>query len=103
MEAIAFTARKFADPFLLIRSPEIEASAIGARGCFVFAYRDDVLAVGDLLPHCFAVIERIAALIDVGKLYRFADAQFSLVRFFLSHDHAEQGGLAGPVGGGGAG
>jgi hypothetical protein len=40
---------------------------------------------------------RIAALVDVGDLHRFADLDFAGVRLFLAGDHAEQRRFAGAV------
>src|SRR3990172_8424809 len=97
MHAVALAAGKIPHQFLLVGPAEIEAAAIRARLNFGLADKHDVVAAGDFLPHGFSAIERVTALVDVGELYGFANAQFPAVWFFLAGDHAEQRCLAGAV------
>ena len=45
----------------------------------------------------FAVIQRLARLIDIGKLHGRTDAHFAGIGLFLAGDHAKHRGLAGAV------
>jgi DNA-binding response OmpR family regulator len=60
------TAGQIAHPFLLISTLEIEARHVAARGNLIPADLDDVLTIGDLLPHGLGAGEGVAALIDIG-------------------------------------
>ena len=60
---------------------------------------DDVVdAAGDLLVDGLVGVERLPALVDVGQLDGRPDRQRAAVGLLGADDHAEQGGLAGPVG-----
>ena len=97
VQAVAFAAGQILDPFLLVGALEVEATQVGARVHFVFADGDDVHAVGDFLPNCFATVQAVARLIDIGQFHGLAETQFAAVGLFLFGDHAEQRGLAGAV------
>src|SRR5262245_23345706 len=97
MHAIAFSARQRAHLLLLVGASEIEGRAVGARIHLALAERNDVLPAGDFLPDVLVALERIAGLIDVAEMHRFADLDVALVRLFLSDDHAKQRCLAGAV------
>ena len=79
MQSVAFTSGEVADAFLLLGALEVEAAGVGARGNLVLAYFDNVLAFGNLLPHAFVWIQRIARLIDIGQLHGFAHTQGTFV------------------------
>jgi hypothetical protein len=53
---------------------------------------------GDGVVHAGLRVQGVAALVHVGELHRLAQAQPSRVRGLLPGDHAEERGLAGPVG-----
>src|SRR5690606_16491941 len=76
---------------------EVEPPRVGARRRLVIADAQDVLAVADLFPDGLRVVERVAALIDVGELHRVADADLARVRLFRTRQNAEQRRLAGAV------
>src|SRR5262249_5918698 len=73
MDAVALAARQSPDLFLLVRTLEVERSAISARIHFLFAKKDYVVAVGNLFPDRLLAIERIARLIDIAEMYRLTD------------------------------
>src|SRR5262245_60025873 len=97
MHAVALAARQRADLLLLVGAHEVEVGAIGARIHLALAEQDDVLLTRDFLPDVLLAVERIAGLIDIAEMDRFADLDRALVRFFLPDDHAEQRRLAGAV------
>src|SRR6187431_2883497 len=97
MNAVAFSARELADLLLLVGPLEVEPADIGAGRHLAGPELDHVAAAGDLLEHRLLAVERIARLIDIAELHRVADADGAVVRLVLSHDHAEQRGLAGAV------
>src|SRR6516164_6833082 len=97
MHAVALAARQRADLLLLVGALEIEVGAIGARIHLALAEQDNVLPARDFLPDILLAVERVARLIDIAEMDRFADLDRALVRFFLPDDHAEQRGLAGAV------
>ena len=57
MHAVALAARQRADFLLLVGALEVERGAVGARVHFLLAEQDDVLAVGDFLPHGLLAVE----------------------------------------------
>src|SRR5690349_18470495 len=97
MHAIALAAREQAYLLLLIGAAKVEAADVRARRCFVRAYAHDVLAVTDLVPNGLVVVQRVAALIDVGELHRVTGADRAGAGFFLAGHHAEQRRFAGAV------
>src|SRR3954471_20640200 len=98
MPAVALAARQRADLLLLVGPAEIECRAIGARIHLALAELKLIEAAGDLLPHGLLAVERIARLVDIAELHRLADLDAAFVGLLVAGDHAEQGGLAGPVG-----
>src|SRR5687767_12162365 len=58
---------------------------------------DYIGAAGDFLPDILLRVERVARLIDITELDRFADLDRAFVGLFLPGNHAEQRGLAGTV------
>src|SRR5919106_1874207 len=97
MHAVALAAGKLADLLLLVGTLKVEVGAISARVHLALAKLDDVVAARDLFPDGFLCVERVARLVDVAELHRFADLNRTFVRLLLARDHAEQSGLAGAV------
>src|SRR5436309_3218064 len=97
MHTVAFSARQGADLLLLVGASEIEGRTIGARVHLPLAELNDVLPAGDFLPDVLLAVERIAGLIDIAEIHRFADLDAALVLFFLADDHAKERRLAGAV------
>src|SRR5215813_12300819 len=97
MHPVPLAARERRDLLLLVGALEVEGGAVGARIHLALAERNDVLPAGNFLPHVLLAVERIAGLIDVAEMNRFADLDRALVGFFLSDDHAKQRRLAGTV------
>jgi hypothetical protein len=97
MHAVALAAGELPDHLLLVRALEVEARCVAATGRRVVADRDVVETVGNLFPCRLAVVELVAALIDVRDLHRIADAQRAGVGFFLPDQHAEKRRLPGTV------
>ncbi len=77
VHAVALTAGKVADLLLLVAALEVEGAAIGARIHFELAELDDFGAAGDFLPDGLVAVERVAALVDITKIDRIADADIS--------------------------
>ena len=98
MHPVAFTAGEIANALLLILALEVEPPDIGPGVHLVLADLKDVVPVGDLLPDGLAIIQVVAALVDVGEIHGFAQTQAAGIRLLLADDHAEHGGLAGAVG-----
>ena len=49
-----------------------------------------VFPAGDLFPHALVCAERVAALIDVARLYGLAEAKRAGIRLLLTGNHPEQ-------------
>ena len=94
---VALAPREGADGALLVAALEVEPRAVRARGHPPRAEPDLVVAVRDGLPDRLLGVE-LAALVHVAELDGLAQGQGSGVGGLLARDHAEQGGLAGPVG-----
>src|SRR5436309_15549050 len=94
MDSVAFATRALADFLLLIGPAEVEPRHVPAAGDFPLAEHQVVGPASDLLEDRVVVVERVAALIDVGWLHRIADAERAGVRFLLADDHAEESSLA---------
>ena len=60
----------------------------------MLAEGEDIEAVRDFFPDIVIGIERIAALIDIAELHRFADRDIAIVGLFLAGDQFEQCRLA---------
>src|SRR5262249_49350959 len=58
---------------------------------------NNVVAVGDLLPHRLVRSEAVAALVDIAEVHRLAEHDRALIRLLLAGEHAEEGGLPGAV------
>src|SRR6185369_12321910 len=97
VHAIPFAARQRADFALLLRALEVEPRDVGAGRDLALADLELVLPAADLLPDRVVRIERIAALIDVSRLHRVAQAQRATVRLLLTGNHPEQRRLSGSV------
>src|SRR6516225_3613082 len=97
MHSVPLAARERGDFLLLVGALEVEGGAVGARIHLALAELDDVLPAGNFLPHVLLAVERIAGLINIAEMDRFADLDRALVGSFLSDDHAEQRRLAGAV------
>ena len=97
MHPVPLAPRQGADLLLLVGALEVEIGAVGARIHLALAEKDNVLPARDFLPHVLLAIERIAGLIDVAEMDRFADLDRALIGFFLPNNHAEQRRLAGAV------
>src|SRR5262249_51445023 len=97
MHAVALTARKLADLFLLVRSLEVEPAAIGAGVHLAIPKLELVEPSRNLLPYAFFRIECVAALIDIAKLHRLAQTDRAGIGLVLAYHHAKQRGLARPV------
>src|SRR5687768_10169506 len=97
MDAVALAARELSDELLLVGALEVEARRVTAAGSRVVADGDVVEAVGDLLPCGLRIVERVAALVDVGDLHRVTDPELPRVGFLLPHQHPEERRLAGAV------
>ncbi len=95
---VALAAGEVADPFLLVRTLEVEAAAVGPRGHLVPPDDDVVRTVGDLLPHGLGTVQGIAALVHAGDLDHIADMQLARVRLLLAGEDAKQGRLTGAIG-----
>jgi hypothetical protein len=65
---------------LLVAALEVERGAVGARIHLMLAELDDVVAARDFLPDGFVRVEMVAALVDITKLHRIADADFAAIR-----------------------
>ena len=76
VNAVALAAGQLADQ-LLLGAAEIEATDIGARRSLVVAHLQDVETAGNLGPDRFAIVERMARLIDVRHLHRGPDADLA--------------------------
>ena len=87
-----------ADDLLLVAALEVEAAQVGARRHLEAADGQDVLTVGDRLPHGLVVGQRLARLVDDRELRGVADRDLAGVGLLLAGDHAEQRRLAGAVG-----
>src|SRR5690606_11660926 len=85
------------DELLLIGALEVETTDITTRRHLVVADLDHVEAIGDLLPHGLAAVEHVAALLDAGDLYGFADLDGAGIRLLLAGNHAQQGRLTSTV------
>ena len=97
MQAVAFTTGEVAHQFLLVSALEVEAAAVGARRNFVVADHHVVGAAGNFLPHTIGACQRIAALVNVGKINGFTKRDAAAVGCFLAYQHAQEGGFAGAV------
>ena len=97
VHAVALAAREHADRLLLVAALEVEGGAIGARRHAALAHGDLVHAVGDFLPDGLAVVEAVAALVDIAELDALADGQRAAIGLVDAGDHLEQRGLAGAV------
>ncbi len=98
MQAVALTTGQFANPFLLVGAFEVETAHVGTGRHFKGTYLDDIQPVGYFFPHGFVAIQFIPGLIHVGNVHGLTQMHFAFVRLLLAHNHAEQGGLTGPVG-----
>ena len=56
MQAIALTTRQILHKFLLIRTFEVEATDIGARGHLIAADPNDIEAVRHFFPDSFRTV-----------------------------------------------
>ena len=74
VDAVALAAGERADLLLLVAALEVEGADIGARVHLALAELDDVLPVGDLLPHGLVGREVVAALVDVAEVHGLAEA-----------------------------
>src|SRR4029078_1515829 len=97
MHAVALTARQRANLLLLVGPLEVERGTISARVHFLLAEQDYVIAFGNFLPNGLLAIEAVARLVHVAETHRLTDLDRTLVRLFLSGDHAEQGCFTGAV------
>ena len=97
MDAVALSAREVLDELLLVAAAEVEPRRVLARVHLALAEQDDVLVLGDLLPHGVLRVEAAARLVDVGELHRLADAELAVVGLLLAGDHLEERRLAGAV------
>src|SRR5215207_3044206 len=97
MNAISFTARKLADPFLLIAARKIETGNICPRIHFALPERHEIQAIGDLVEDRLIRVERIARLIHVPELDRRTDLEFPGVGLFLLRDQTKQSRFPGAV------
>src|SRR4029079_18817540 len=75
VDAVALAAREVADLLLLVAALEVEPRDIGAARDLLLPDHEPVLAARDLLPDVLLWIERVARLVDVGELDRFAEAE----------------------------
>ncbi len=76
-----------------VKTRDICAAVHGAVAKF-----DDFLPAADFFPDVFFRIKGFAALVYIGQLDRIAQTDGAAVGFFLTGDHAEQGGFTGTVG-----
>src|SRR5690606_2301977 len=93
----ALAAGELADALLLIGTLEVEARDPRPARRAKAPDLDVVEPVGDFLPDRLRRIERVATLVDAGRLHGVADAQLAGVGLLLAHDHPEQRRLAGAV------
>src|SRR5262245_50034584 len=98
MDPVALTAGERTDLLLLVSALEIEIGAIGARVHLLLAEEDHVVAAGNFLPDVLLAVEGVARLVHVSEVYGIANPDRALIGFLLARDHAEQCGLASPVG-----
>ena len=68
MDAVALAARQVLDELLLVAAAEVEPRRVLARVHLALAEQDDVLVLGDLLPHRVLRVEAAARLVDVREL-----------------------------------
>ena len=68
VDAVPLSAREVLDELLLVAAAEVEPRRVLARVHLSLAEQDDVLVLGDLLPHRVLRVEAAARLIDVGEL-----------------------------------
>src|ERR1700756_700554 len=94
MNAVALPAREVRNLLLLIRALKVKGRSISARIDLALAEIKNFVAAGNFFPHGFFAVERIAGLIDIAKMCRFADFNLALVGLFLAGDHAKERGLA---------
>src|SRR5690606_38246314 len=74
-----------------------ERTAISSGVHFKLAKLDDVIAAGNLFPDSLVGVQRVAALVDIGKMNRVTDANRTVIRLFLPRQHLEQGRFTGAV------
>lgn len=91
MQTTALTAGQFANAFALIDAFEVEAAYIGAAWHFSVADLHDIQPAGHFFPDGFAVVHRVAELIDRGQLDGFTQRNGAAIRLLLTGHHAEQG------------
>ena len=97
VHSVAFSAGEFADHLSLLDALEIEAADIAARGSLIVADLDEIEAARDLLPDRVLVVQSLPRLIHIGEFDAGSQANFAAIGFLDAGEHAEQGGLAGPV------
>src|SRR6185312_17157387 len=85
------------DLLLLVAALEVERADVRARVDLAGADLQDVEPGRDLLPDGLAGIERVAALVDIGELDRFAEPDRAGVGLQLAGDQLEERRLAGAV------
>ncbi len=91
MQTTTLTAGQFANAFALIDAFEVKAAYIGAAWHFGVADLHDIQPAGHLFPDGFAVVHRVAELIDRGQLDGFTQRNGAAIRLLLTGHHAEQG------------
>ena len=98
MHAVAWPPESVPTFLLLVAALEGEGGAVGVANHFVLPSLMMSLRRNSSQTVLVGV-ERVAALVDIGKLHRVADADFAGIGLFLAGQYAEQSRLAGAVSG----
>ncbi len=98
MQTVALAAREHSYLLFLVGSCEIEPRQIGAGIDVPAAHAEALHPLGYHLIHAAFGQKVMVGLVDISDLHGLAHIECACIRCLLTHDEAEQCGLAGSVG-----